>query len=294
VTITRYAITHRTSYHYDEAMSSGASIARLTPVGTWRQYVVESSLVVEPEPDERDEWTDRFGNRIVAFKLAQPHPSLTVTARSVIEVADHWRSTTGGPAWEYVVESTRADLSADGLLARACSTSSPHVTLDPDIRRYAAASFWPGRPILDALVDLTLRIRDEFAFDPSFSTVSTPLAEVLEHRRGVCQDFAHLEIACLRSMGLGSRYVSGYIETDPPPGMQRLVGADASHAWCSLYVPGDGWIDADPTNGLITVNRHVTLAIGRDYADVMPLHGVVFGPSAGQHLNISVDVARIG
>ena len=158
---------------------------------------------------------------------------------------------------------------------------------------YAAPSFPPGRPVVEAVTDLTTRIFTDFTFDPAFSDVSTPLAEVLDHRRGVCQDFAHLAIGCLRSVGLPARYVSGYIETEAPPGQPKLVGADASHAWCATYVPGWGWLDLDPTNDQVAPARHVTVAWGRDYRDVAPLRGVVVGPAAPQELAVAVDVSRL-
>ncbi len=157
---------------------------------------------------------------------------------------------------------------------------------------YARQSFQPGRRLLPALADLTARIRRDFTYDAKATTVTTPLAEVFASRRGVCQDFARIEIACLRGLDIPARYVSGYIETIPPPGRPRLVGADASHAWVSVYCPGRGWVDVDPTNNLLPTSSHVTLAWGRDFADVSPIRGVIFG--GGEHtLKVSVDVMRL-
>jgi transglutaminase-like putative cysteine protease len=192
-----------------------------------------------------------------------------------------------------VDEIVAAERSTEGLLARECTLDSPLVGRDPDLASYAEPSFPPGRPLDAAAAELSARIFADFTFDPAFSDVSTPLGEVLAHRRGVCQDFAHLAIGCLRSLGLPARYVSGYLETSPPPGQPKLVGSDASHAWCSVFVPGDGWFDLDPTNDQVPPQRHVTVAWGRDYADVAPVRGVVFGPSTTQQLAVAVDVARV-
>ena len=170
--------------------------------------------------------------------------------------------------------------------------NSPFIQIDPAIRAFAEQSFTPARPLLAAMVDLTRRIFTEFTYDPHFTTIVTPLSDVLAHRRGVCQDFAHLEIACVRAMGLPARYVSGYLETLPPPGKEKLRGADASHAWLSAYIPEQGWVDFDPTNNQIPSEQYITTAWGRDYGDVTPLKGVIFG--GGEHtLAVSVDVERL-
>jgi transglutaminase-like putative cysteine protease len=291
--VTRYAVRHRSEYAYDEAMTQSASLAHLMPGDTPYQRVISSSVVIDPEPDQTAYWIDRFGNRVMTFTIEEPHRHLRVEAVSEVDIDDDYPLIVGGPTWEEVVAATRLDSTDAGLLARACSVGSRYVTPSAELREYAMKSFPAGRPIRDALAELTVRIRDEFTFDPSFSDVSTPLTDVLAARRGVCQDFAHLEIGCLRSLGLGVRYVSGYIETNPPPGRDRLVGADASHAWCATYIPGDRWLDLDPTNGLVHAGCHVTVGVGRDYADVAPLYGVVYGPTAGQRLDVAVDVQRL-
>ena len=178
------------------------------------------------------------------------------------------------------------------LDARQYVLDSSMVTVTPELTDYAQYSFLPDRPLVDVVRDLMQRIYKDFTYDPTFTTIATPLSEVLGFRRGVCQDFAHLAIGCLRAYGMASRYVSGYIETLPEPGKQRLVGADASHAWFSVYVPGTGWMDFDPTNNTVPLDQHITLAWGRDYADVTPLKGIAFG--GGQHsLSVSVDVLRL-
>jgi len=186
----------------------------------------------------------------------------------------------------------RSVRSAEVLDASQFVLDSPTVVVNDLILDYALKSFPPGRPLIDAVHDLMQRIFHEFNYDPEFSTIATPLKDVLEHRSGVCQDFAHLAIGCMRSMGLAARYVSGYIETEPPPGKERLVGADASHAWFSAYLPEHGWLDFDPTNNQLPGERHITVAWGRDFADVTPLKGVAFG--SGEHeLKVSVDVLAI-
>ena len=181
----------------------------------------------------------------------------------------------------------------DGLLARLCRLDSPQVVRGVDLATFAATELTPGRPLGEAATALSNRIFDTFEFVPGATDVSTPVGDVLADRRGVCQDFAHLLLGAFRSVGLGARYVSGYLETVPPPGQPRLVGADASHAWVGVFVPGGGWVDLDPTNGLVQPDRHVTVGWGRDYTDVVPVRGVVFGPPADQQLTVSVDVAPV-
>jgi transglutaminase-like putative cysteine protease len=238
---------------------------------------------------------DAFGNLSDHLTVEDPHDELRVVARSRITV---WPAAPPPPPlweqrWEDVAAATSVAREEHGLLARVCRLPSPFVQIDEPVREFAAASFLPGRAVGEALGALTERVFREFRFDPDVTVVSTPVAEVLEHRHGVCQDFAHLTIAALRSIGLGARYVSGYLETLPPPGQDKLLGADASHAWVGVYLPGGGWIDVDPTNGLVQPDRHLTVAWGRDYGDVTPLRGVVVGPAARQELTVSVDVARL-
>jgi transglutaminase-like putative cysteine protease len=196
------------------------------------------------------------------------------------------------PSWEKVRDSLEHSLTNEYLEAREFVLDSPFIAVDNTLREYARPSFTPGRPILDAVRDLMRRIFTEFVYDPNFTTIITPLNTVLEHRRGVCQDFAHLMIGGIRSMGLAARYVSGYLETLPPPGKEKLQGSDASHAWLAVYVPGQGWVDFDPTNHQMPTNQHITTAWGRDYSDVTPLKGTIFG--GGSHiLQVSVDVTRM-
>ena len=288
-----YRITHQTKYGYAEPVSLCHNLTHLTPRGTDWQLVRSSWLDVSPTPAVTVNRRDYFGNPAVFFTIQDPHRELEVTARHDIEVLRRYppdpHST---PAWEEVVEQLKTNTQADWLEASQFTYDSPFITNGDDLAEYALPSFPQGRPILDAVTDLTARIFREFAYDPRATTLATPLREVLAKRRGVCQDFAHLQIGCLRSLGLAARYVSGYLRTSPPPGQKRLVGADASHAWVSVYVPGSGWVDLDPTNNLLVNDHHILVAWGRDYDDVSPIKGVILG--GGRHsMGVSVDVEPI-
>jgi transglutaminase-like putative cysteine protease len=248
-----------------------------------------------PAPSEWDSFLDVFGNFVNQFGLHEPHGEMMVAASSVVEVT-HRPTPIDETSWEDVVaQAARAagDLAIDVGMFRSASPLVDAVALTGSFRGITDTVFTPGRPVVDALAALCDTIHQDFEFDSSFSTVSTPLDEVLAARRGVCQDFAHLAVGCLRSLGLPARYVSGYIETIPPPGTERLVGADASHAWCSAWTPQAGWVDFDPTNGHLPVNDHITVGWGRDYSDVTPVRGVMIGPAATQELEVAVDVARL-
>lgn len=293
----RYQVTHTTRYSYSQSVSTCHNVSRLRLRPTPQQRCIRSELVIDPLPEVSHEWQDLFGNQLNFFSIQRPHQELTVTARSEVEVggsaqlpADQLSPWT----WEQVrdyLRTERADRMA--LEARQFVLESDFVVFSPQAIEYSAASFGAGRPLLSAVEDLMSRIHRDFAYDPTFSDIATPLETVLEHRRGVCQDFAHLAISCLRSQGLAARYVSGYLETLPPPGMQRLAGSDASHAWFSVFVPGRGWVDFDPTNDQIPVDQHITAAWGRDYADAAPLKGVLFGGGESHRLDVAVDVVRI-
>lgn len=291
----RYRVVHHTSYRYSAAMSDGYTVACLVPRPTPWQRVDESSVTLDPAPSEADSYLDAFGNLVHQFGLHELHRSVTITGESVVEV-DQRPVPVDATPWEQVVQQLDVATGAVAVEAgffRAPSTLVDVVGLGVALRAIAARSFTPGRGIVESATALCNDIFDSFQFDAGFSTVSTPLTRVLAARRGVCQDFAHLAVGCLRSLGLAARYVSGYIETMPPPGRPRLVGADASHAWCSVWTPVDGWVDFDPTNGHLPVNHHVTVAWGRDYADVTPVRGVMIGPSTTQSLKVSVDVALL-
>ena len=289
-----YRVIHKTAYSYTDYVPLCHNEAYLLPRNTAFQTCRHVELCIDPPPALVKERNDFFGNRTSYFSIQAPHKTLTVTATSelAIEHPDHLPLPTLSPTWESVRDQLSTDTSMQGLEAREFVLNSPFIQIDPSIGAFAEQSFSPARPLLAAMIDLTKRIFTEFTYDPHFTTIVTPLAEVLAHRRGVCQDFAHLAIACVRAMGLPARYVSGYLETLPPPGKAKLRGADASHAWLSVYIPEQGWVDFDPTNNQIPSEQYITTAWGRDYGDVTPLKGVIFG--GGKHkLAVSVDVERL-
>lgn len=283
-----YDVVHATRYAYTESVSVSHHVARLSPRGLNHQECLEHALDVDPAPAVRSSHTDYFGNATTFFAMQGAHRGLTVTARSRVRVSPRIAPEPADtPPWE--AASDRASLPFDAIEAQFDSAALQDA---PDFVAYARLSFAPGRPLLEAVADLTARVYQDFTFDPKATTVTTSLSEVFRLRRGVCQDFARFEIACLRSLGVPALYVSGYLETAPPPGMPRRVGADASHAWLAVHCPGVGWIDVDPTNNLLPSTGHVTLARGLDYGDVSPLRGVILG--GGQHsLQVSVDVIRV-
>lgn len=284
-------IVHRTCYAYSEAVTTSHHEARLGPRETENQRALTHELEISPTPQTRRRRFDYFGNRTVHFSLSAPHRTLDVVATSVVELGPT-RSVRPADtlAWESVRDRLRAERRSDILDAFAMTFSSPYVSKSPALAAYAAPSFPQGRPVLAAVADLTTRIYDDFTYDARATEISTPLVDVLALRRGVCQDFAHLAIGCLRSQGIPARYVSGYLLTRPPEGKTKLVGADASHAWFSTFVPDHGWVDFDPTNDVLPSDEHVTIAHGRDFSDVTPMRGVILG--GGSHrLTVSVDVA---
>jgi transglutaminase-like putative cysteine protease len=223
-----------------------------------------------------------------------PHTTLTVLATSVVEALTPPPVRDEGPGWERVPLLLRHDpsLDAEGHV-RALALDSPLVGATPEAYAYAAPSFAPDTPVVVGALDLCARIYRDFAYRPGTTGIATGVDEVLQRREGVCQDFAHLAIACLRSVGLPARYVSGYLETQPPPGAAKLEGADASHAWASVFVPGHGWLDLDPTNGTVPDDRYIITAWGRDYADVAPIKGVIYSTGQSQELIVAVDVVRL-
>lgn len=289
----RYRVEHRNAYRYAEAVGLNFVEARLLPRPTPTQRVLEARLDIAPAVDELREREDAYGNRVVWFSLHQPHQALTVTARCLLQRDEAAPATGAEPMpWEAAVEAMNRAADAETRLAREFCLASPRVPIDDAFTAYVRASFPPGRPLAQALADLATRVRAEFAYRPMATDLDTPLTEVLEARHGVCQDFAHLCIAGLRGLGLATRYVSGWLETTPAPDEAPRLGADASHAWIAVYAPGAGWLDFDPTNGGACGPGHLTLAWGRDYDDVVPLKGVIFG--AGAHgLEVGVTVTRL-
>jgi transglutaminase-like putative cysteine protease len=289
-----YKIVHRTTYKYKHPVSVGTHVACLKPRAFPHHQLSRSELHIQPRPATRTERVDFFGNLLCFFTIQEPHRELMVEARSQVTVEE----ATPAPwsealiPWEEAARSLRTDLSAAGLEAYQFGFESPRIRVRPEFAAYARHSFTPGRPMPEALLDLTARIHADFRFDSKSTNVRTTPEEVFKKRRGVCQDFAHVQIACLRSLNLAARYVSGYLRTYPPPGQPRLVGADASHAWVSAYCPGIGWLDVDPTNNVVPSNGHVTLACGRDYGDVSPLRGLILG--GGSHtLKVAVDMEPV-
>lgn len=288
-----YRITHVTSYKYAQAVSICHNEARLTPRTTQHQRLLRSQLLVEPAVATHDRGVDYFGNGVHWFSLQEAHTHLDVTAVSEIDISPFQSPAPAlSGAWELARDRLREERSAETLGAFEFVFESPHVRIDPDLAAYAQVSFTRGRPLLEAVLDLTRRIHAEFQYEPGSTTVATPVREVLRAKRGVCQDFAHVEIGMLRSLGLAARYVSGYIYNPRDEGEPGLTGADASHAWIGVYCPDFGYVEFDPTNGVIPSDEHVTLAWGRDFSDASPLKGVILG--GGKHtLTVSVDVARV-
>ena len=254
------------------------------------QDSLREELEISPVPAMRRERLDDFGNRCTYVEIHEPHNNLRVTSRADVRVAPTAPlPAPASTAWEAVRDAVRAGADADTRGPRLRLRVAPRPALVGRGAQYLP-SFAAGRGIAEGARELTTRIHKDFVYDSRATTIATPVDEVLELRRGVCQDFAHVQIACLRALGLPARYVSGYLVTRPPPGKPRLVGADASHAWLAVFVPSYGWLPLDPTNDLVAGESHITVAWGRDYSDVTPVRGVIMG--GGRHdLWVSVDVA---
>ena len=289
-----HKIIHKTDYTYDEPVSLCHNIVRLIPRSTNRQFCKKSIVTIEPEPDVLIEYDDFYGNKLVYFTIEKEHKKLSVLAISEIEKLSPLNEQLphlNKISWEEVCRLTHT-ITPELLEVKQFIAATPMTTADDMITAYAAQSFTPGKSLYECSRNLMNRIFTDFKFESGFTTISTPLSLVMKERKGVCQDFAHLAIACLRSMGLPAKYISGYIETLPPPGTEKLVGVDASHAWFSVYIPGSGWVDFDPTNNLLPAEQHITIGWGRDYSDITPLKGVIM--SSGKHeLKVSVDVRRL-
>ena len=285
-----YRVRHVTTYTYEDPVSVSHHLLRLTPRNLPGQVCHETQISILPEPPVTTTGSDYFGNIQTFFTLQEPHDSLIVEATSELEVhAAKPPDLSASPPWETVVESLVTDHSEEGLDAYQFVFDSQRVAASRELADYARSAFPTGRPLLQAVLELMRKIHRDFRFDAKATDVSTPVQEFFQKRRGVCQDFAHLQIACLRSLGLPARYISGYLRTLPPPGQPRLVGADASHAWCSAWSPGAGWVDFDPTNNCVPTDGHITVAWGRDYSDVSPIYGVLLG-GAKHTLDSGVDV----
>ncbi len=295
--MTVYRIRHQTLYVYESSVLHAHHLAHLRPRRFDHQTTRRTLLEITPSPRDQHRQEDYFGNDCDVLEVLSPHERFDIVATSEVEVRE--RATLEHIAdqphklisWQTVGEQLACDPRL--LAAREFCFDSPLVRVHPILREYALPSFPQGRPMLDAVLELNDRVHSDFSYEPASTDVSTPLAQVMRERRGVCQDFAHVMVGCLRSIGLAARYVSGYLETVPPPGQPRLVGSDASHAWVAAFVPGLGWLDMDPTNALLPNLSHVTVAHGRDFSDVSPLKGVVLG--GGRHsVKVGVDVQRLG
>jgi transglutaminase-like putative cysteine protease len=288
-----YNISHRTTYKYEYPVSVGDHVACLKPRSFQNNKLLHNEMHIHPTPRIVTERTDFFGNILCFFTVQESHRELIVEARSKVDVdGNEIRSAQSSHPWEESKQRHSQDHSREGLEAFQFQFESPRIRIRPEFAEYALQSFTPGRPMPEALWDLTTRIHKDFRFDSKVTNVRTTVEEVFRKRRGVCQDFAHVQMACLRSLNLAARYVSGYLRTYPPPGKPRLVGADASHAWISAYCRGLGWLDMDPTNNVAPLDGHVTLAWGRDYSDVSPLRGLILG--GGNHtLEVAVDMEPV-
>lgn len=285
----RYRIEHETRYVYSSSVSTSQHVACLRPRELAWQHVRSHALTIDPAPVRVAHREDYFGNHLDHFELLRLHRELQVLSHAVVDV--HPRAATPpdvslSPPWDSPIGVSME------MEDEQFAYPSPYVVIAPELERFARVSFPPGRSVLGGAIDLMHRIHAEFRFDPSATTVTTPVTRVLAERHGVCQDFAHLQISGLRALGLRARYVSGYLLTDPPAGQPRLIGADASHAWVSVRCPHHGWVDLDPTNDVIVDRRHVTIAWGRDYGDVSPLRGVLLG-GAEHTLTVGVSMTPL-
>ncbi|HEV7382859.1 MAG TPA: transglutaminase family protein [Dyadobacter sp.] len=290
----KYKLVHKTEYSYEEPVNNYHSLLCLTPRILPRQLCRDFSIKITPEPLNIIERTDFYGNTIHYFSLHSPHKKLTVLATSVVESLTE---TTGSPLEHSVITCEEATLRIQEDRPLRVSIleymlASPLIKWDEPILDFARDCFKPDQSLYSCVQALCSKIFHEFDFMPDFSTVHTPIREVLAAKKGVCQDFSHLAIACIRGFGFPARYVSGYLETLPPPGKAKLQGSDASHAWISVFIPDYGWCDFDPTNNIVPSERHIVTAWGRDYSDVTPLKGIIF--SYGKHeLKVEVDVIPI-
>ncbi len=291
----KYRIRHSTRYRYQAMVNQCYSVAHLLPRDTPYQQCRVAQISLQPQPAQSSDRCDYFGNRRYHFSVQYPHEVLEITAISEVEVLGERDSLAldfGATCAE--IRHQLEDPSDEALvLVREFALDSPLVQAGAALAEYAAPSFHDDRSFLACVRELTERIFSDFVYDPHYTDVATPLSEVIEHRRGVCQDFAHFAIGCMRSLGYPARYVSGYLETLPPPGEPKLEGADASHAWFSVYSPTEGWCDFDPTNNLLATQQHITTAWGRDYSDVTPLKGTIVGGGASHTLEVEVDVTRM-
>ena len=290
----RYRVVHETHYKYQSAVTLSQQFLHMTPRSFPYQHTESHQIWTDPVANDSHDGVDYFGNITRHLAITVPHDSLLVHAESTVALSARLNlaQIEGTLPWESTRDMMEKEKSAATLEACRYLYASPHVNCFPDLEAYARLSYTPGRPQLDAALELTHRIFDDFDFDSKATDISTPLEEVLRGRRGVCQDFAQLMIGCLRSIGLPARYMSGYILTHPPAGKPRLIGADASHAWVSVFCPALGWVDFDPTNKCLVHTEHITLGWGRDFSDVTPMRGIVLG-GGKQDLDVQVTVTPL-
>ncbi len=284
-------IHHKTTYDYSAPVENAQQRAVVFPVTCPWQAVLSHRTLIEPAPSHQHAGTDTFGNNVLYFTIDVPHDFMQLYCESTVSLTPRWETLDPAASmpWEAAVEALRFRAGQPFRPESEFCFASPNVALHPDLKAYALASFGPGVPVVAGAIDLMHRVHAEFEYEPEATEVDTPALQAFGLRSGVCQDFAQVMIGCLRSLGLAARYVSGYLRTDPPPGQPRLIGADASHAWLSVYCPLAGWVDLDPTNDVLADTGHVTLAFGRDYSDVSLLRGVIVGGGAhGVDVEVSV------
>ena len=287
----RLSVTHVTTYRYSMPVETAQHLATMRPLECSWQRVESHGLRIEPAPSYETSHVDPFGNEVRYFSFDTPHDCLQVTSETTVVLTRRWGELvpSATPAWEGVAADLRYRAGAAYRPESEFVFASPNIALASELREYALPSFTPGRPLIEGAIDLMHRIHTEFAYQPQTTAFDTPALRAFHLRQGVCQDFAQVMIGALRSLGLAARYVSGYLRTVPLGGTPRLVGADASHAWVSVFCPGTGWVDLDPTNDVLADLDHVTLALGRDYSDVSLLRGIILG--GGEHtVDVAVDV----
>ena len=285
-----YQIEHTTIYQYQDRATTCHNIVYQKPLSNSFQKLLRHEYRIVPQPEFLEERVDFFGNSYAYFSMETPHSELKVSSLSEVEIGEvPWQllDPAGTSAWDDVVKVLQSTETLNDV--RQFYLDSLLVYQIAGLKEYILKSFVPGRPIIEAMLEFNSRIYRDFEYKAGYTDISTPLESLLAEKKGVCQDFAHITLACLRSIGLAGRYVSGYIETIPIPGKKKLKGADASHAWIAIYVPDLGWIEFDPTNNLLVGDRHIRVAVGRDFKDVVPLKGIVY-TSGGHKLKVSVDV----
>ena len=285
-----YQISHSTAYRYSDFVTSSYGRGFLTPRDSSRQRCLSHELIIEPEAADSSTSRDGYGNISSYFHVTERHNALSIHSNSVVEVDPPPPDLYGGGSARAPWEIARP-VGLDGALATEFTLDLQPPEITDELRAYAAPSFEPGRPLIEVLRDLTSRIFTDFTYRSGSTTVSTQVSEVLAAREGVCQDFARLAIACLRANGLAASYVSGYLATDPPPGKERMIGIDATHAWASVWTPQNQWLGLDPTNDQMVDERYIFVGFGRDYADVPPLRGIIYTDAERSVIDVSVDVA---